>query len=317
MQWLDTFKGIGQKTWNTIRAVGPFLVSQSDKASEAFQRHLGRVAEADALRDLLKGEVETRTAIRRSLLERYITAPPEERIRIEQDIDYVDGVTRQLNIAAKSLNYGNEEPTPQPPPEEPKAIEDHWLDRFNELARKRNEDWRNELLARALAAETATPGAVSPRALWLIGNLEHSLFIALSDLLDLCVWLWPQGGPFLPHSSVQAFERKPARAGADPRITVGHLVFQLADIGVLAEHLTTSKQFPAGVTVGVRYDQTAYLITTKQMLSISGILLTPLGESIAKFFEPHWNQTGASVLADWIASLTPEQANVQQIRLPQ
>ncbi len=205
MQWLETISGIGQKTWNTIRAVGPFLLSQSDKASETFQRHLGRLAEAEALKELLKGEVETRTVSPDPAEERYIAAPPEERVRIEQDIEHVDGITRQLNIASKSLSYGTEETVPPPPPtEKPKPIEDHWLDRFNELARKRNEEWRNELLARALAKETASPGTVSPRALWLIGNMEHSLFTALSELLDLCVWTWPK----VPHFyHTQRFKR--------------------------------------------------------------------------------------------------------------
>lgn len=143
--WLDTISGLGQTTWNTIKSIGPFLISQSDTASQAFQRHLGRVAEVDALRALLKGEVETRSAIRRSLLERYVAATDEERVRIERDIEYIDGVTRQLNIAAKSLSYGpREEPQQQTAPP-PKPIEDHWIDRFNELAFKRNEDWRNEL----------------------------------------------------------------------------------------------------------------------------------------------------------------------------
>jgi len=242
--WLDTISGVGQKTWNTIKSIGPLLISQSDKASEAYQRHLGRVAEVEVLRDLLKSEIETRSAIRRTLLEKFIAAPDEERVRIERDLEYVDGVTRQLNVVAKSLSYGSTgESPPEKTPEKPKQVEDHWIDRFNELARKRNEEWRSELLARALAEEAANPGSVSPRALWLIGSMERQLFRALSHLLDLCVWSYPKDSPFLPHSSIQAFERKVDGTDEDTGLTVGHLLFRLGDIGVIAEHLTSSFLF--------------------------------------------------------------------------
>jgi hypothetical protein len=314
MSLTETLKGVSQKTINTILSVGPLLISQSDKASEAFQRHLGRIAEAEALKDLLKGEVETRNAIRRSLLERFVEAQPEERVRIEQDIEYIDSVTRQLRITVKSLDYKNSDsPSPQPTENQTRPIQDHWIDRFNELARKHNEEWRNELLARALAAETLSPGTVSPRVLWLIGNLEETVFKALSDLLDLCIYFWPEMTPFLPHSAVQAFDRKIARTDTD--ITIGHLVFQLADVGVLADHLTSQKQIPEGSGFIVRYDENAYFIHLKKLLPIRGILFTPLGESIARFYEPQWNPSGASVLSDWIDSLTPDGADVQRISL--
>jgi len=131
----------------------------------------------EVLRDLLKSEIETRSAIRRTLLEKFIAAPDEERVRIERDLEYVDGVTRQLNVVAKSLSYGSTgESPPEKTREKPKQVEDHWIDRFNELARKRNEEWRSELLARALAEEAANPGSVSPRALWLIGSMGAPTF---------------------------------------------------------------------------------------------------------------------------------------------
>ena len=315
MSWLDKVTGIAQKTWNTVRAVGPFLLSQSDKASEAFKRHLGRVAEAEALKDLLKNEVKLRASLRSKLFERYLGASPEERVRIEQDIEYVDGITRQLNIAAKSLSYGTEEAAPPPNDEKPKAIQDHWLDHFNELARKRNEEWRNELLARALARETERPGTVSPRALWLIGNMEHSLFTALSDLLDLCIWTHPEGSPFLPNSRVQALERKSHGTEQAPPRAVGQLLFQLADIGVLADFLTAARQIKVGQALIVKYEQNHHVILAKQDFEIRGVIFTPLGESIARFYEPRWNPTGNTILAEWIASLTPDIATVQILKM--
>ncbi len=312
MNWLASIPEIGQKIFNTAKSLGPLIISQSDKASEAYQRHLGRIAQVDFLKELLSNEIETRGAVRKILLERYVDAPPEERVRIEGDLEFVDGITRQVHIAMKSLSYDSENSIP-PNTEPQKPIEDHWIDKFNELARKRNEEWRSDLLARALACEAATPGSVSPRALWLIGNMEESLFKALSDLLNLCVWMLPHNSPVLPHSKIQAFERIVANSNR----TVGNLIFQLGDLGVIADHLTSRRQYSEGNAFIAKYNQESYLINPKQRMEIMGILFTPLGESIAKFFNPTWNSNGYSVFKDWIESISPEIAEVKPLLSPQ
>jgi hypothetical protein len=311
--WLEKLTSLGQKTKNGIRAIGPILMSQSDKASEAFQRHLGRVAEVEAFRDLLKSEVEIRATIRRTLLDNYIRASDSERVRIEGDLEFLDGKIRALNVISKSLSYGPLQQLPSPPGETPKPIEGHWLDRFSELARLRNEDWRDELLARAFAQEAAEPGSVSPRALWLIGNMERPLFEALSSLLDICVWVIPKGRPFLPESRGDVFAISPDSSNS--KITVGHLTFRLGDIGVIADLSTSSLRFPAGEPVAIGYDQKAYVIVPKKDLQVSGVLFTPLGESIARFYEPQSNPVGLAMLDNWTGGLTPEVADVTEARI--
>ena len=103
------------------------------------------------LRALLKSEVETRAPS--NSLDNYIRAPDVERVRIERDLEYIDGVTRQLTIAAKSLGYGPREAA-RTTGVAPKPIEEHWLDIIM-ILRQRNED--GELLARAFAQEAAEP----------------------------------------------------------------------------------------------------------------------------------------------------------------
>lgn len=300
--------GVTQKTWNTIKAVGPFLIAQSDRLSETYQRHLGRVAEVDALRELLKSEVETRSKIRQKLLDRYVDAPLEDRPRIEQDIQYLDGVTRSLRIASKSLNYSSPEGVTESPKSEPTPIEGHWLDRFNDLARQQNEEWREELLARALGRETAAPGSVSPRALWLIGSVERSIFEAFSKLLDMCIWTYPNSTPFLPNSGSHSSARK---VHGEERLTIGHLLFRLGDIGLVADHLTSSRSLDPEFMSVVYYDEDARIIKPKQQIKIQGVLLTPLGDSIASFYKPEWNSTGKQIFEEWLATLTPDKAELQ------
>ena len=190
MNWLASIPEIQQNIINTAKSLGPFLISQSDKASEAYQKHLGRIAQVDIMKQVLSHETEIYSALKKDLLKRYLNAPPMKRLQMKKDLEFVDGNIRQIVIAIKSLSYGGDN-FAHPNSDIKKLIEDHWIDRFNELARKRNEEWRSDLLARALAYEAATPGAVSPRALWLIGNMEEKLFNTLSELLNLCVWLSP------------------------------------------------------------------------------------------------------------------------------
>jgi len=146
---------------------------------------------------------------------------------------------------------------------------------------------------------------------------ERQLFRALSHLLDLCVWSHPKDSPFLPHSSIQAFERKVDGTDEDTGLTVGHLLFRLGDIGVIAEHLTSSRQLKAGLTFAARYDRNVYFITPKNEFRIRGIFLTPLGDSIARFYEPQWNPAGRQVATDWITSLTGQQVDVKEVDIDQ
>lgn len=313
--WIEKIPGLGQKLLNSIKAIGPLIISQSDKASEAFQRHLGRVAEAEAFRDLLKSEVETRAAVRRTLLDNYMRASDAERVRIERDLEFIDGKVRLINVVSKSLLYAPRQESSRTKGETPKQIEGHWLDYFNALSRQRNEEWRGELLSRAFAQEAEVPGSVSPRVLWLIGNMEQPMFEALSSLLDLCVWTVPDGAPFLPRAKDDIFRIKPHNAAPESHVTVGELVFRLGDVGVLADHLTSSLNYSVGGRCVVRHDKKVYVIAPKKELTIQGILFTPLGNSIAKFHEPQWNATALKILEDWKASISPADADISEANL--
>ncbi len=308
--FIEKVSGLSQKTWNTLKAAGPFLLSQSDAISEKYQRHLGRVAEVDALRDFLKSEVEIRKEVKKKLLDKLLDAAPEDRPRIEQDLKYTDEVCRVLSIQEKSLNYSKEEKAVSEA-EENTAIEDHWLDKFNELARNRNEPWREELLARALGKETESPGSVSPRALWLIGSMEKELFEAFSKLLDICLWRVHPFTPFLPNSTIPALQRN---LHNDDTVTVGHIVFKLGDIGLVAD-FNSQRNLKAGSMEFIRYADTARILEFNKDSKMQGVLLTPLGDSIAGFYEPEWNETGEKIFQEWLNSFPPNTAKVREVIL--
>ena len=245
------------------------------------------------------------------LLNAFTTASSEERIEIEQKLEWLDGVTRQLNVSLKALPYAKKEPTLEPDHEQT-AIEDHWIDRFNEVARKRNEKWRMELLARVLAKETSEPGSVSARLLWLIGVLEEEAFVAFSALLNVCVWFAsvPDPGPFVPDSQIDAFNQPTEKKIRDHYATVGELHTALADTGLICDMFSSRKTIRRGAEFLIRHGDHGFRIILNTDICISGVLLSTLGHTLARFHDPIWTASGVQILEGWLASMPPRAVQI-------
>ena len=59
-----------------------------------------------------------------------------------------------------------------------------WWDMFEGLARRRNETWRRELLARALVEYDRVPGSIGLKAIWELGMMESDDFGCLAAFCD-------------------------------------------------------------------------------------------------------------------------------------
>src|SRR5690606_9903590 len=127
-----------------------------------------------------------------------------------------------LNYLPKSSNETKE-------PE--KVITDHWTDKFNELSRCRNEPWRKELLARALAAESENPGTVPPRVLWVIGTLEEEAFRSFQSILNICSLIGLQ----LMIPNVTKFIETPIDIN-NQALGLGQRLFQLNDRNIIEQN---------------------------------------------------------------------------------
>ena len=317
-EWLPKMTTTASKTLNIVKSVGPLIVSQFDSASGNIARHQARLANVDAATQFVKAEIETLTGVRRTLMERWVDADPHERLRIQQDLEFLSGNMSQLNIAVKAIEYTPRDSSPSDTSPTPEAhagqpeISAHWLDKFRELAKARNEPWRENLLARALAVESSDPGTVSPRALWLIGTLEESLFHAFATILDLSTWVG--GGLMIPKSENEVFTRPIPNCPLGQDATIGRLTFQLSDIAVLGETLTVTRTFPEGSRFLAKYGDAAYSIDCRNSeLTIRGTIPTNLGSSIASFCEPRFNPLGKELFETWIESIDKAQYSVQKV----
>ncbi|APZ92035.1 DUF2806 domain-containing protein [Fuerstiella marisgermanici] len=288
------------RTWNVIKSIGPFLIAQSESASEAYARQKARLANIDTAQEMMRVEAESCAKVRETLLAKLSDASPVERIQIQRDLEFVAQTVRQIGITSLALEYQAPEPEAADPVPE---IEGHWIDRFNDLARKRNEEWRGDLLARALATESSKPGTVSPRALWLLGTLEKPVFDAFASILDLCTDIG--GGLMIPKANDKLFKKPIPECpvgGSDTRI--GNLTFQLSDIGVLSNSLMAERQIPQGSRFLARYGSSAFMVNcVGETLSVSGTIPTALGDAVASFYEPRFNPLGLELFTAWIEKL--------------
>lgn len=310
--WISKTVSTGKTAFNIVKSIGPFLISQSEIASDSYVKHQAKLASVEIGKELIIDEAKTLNEVRKQLLTKFTESDAEDRIKIKKDIEYIEGNLRQLNLGQKALSY-----LPPPNDEHPEdqttsEITPHWMDKFNELARMRNEPWREELLARALATEASSPGTVMPRVLWLIGTLEEHLFHAFASLLDIASNIG--GGLMIPKVSGDIANKPIPNCILGEEIQIGNLVYMLGDIGVLADSLTTKKTLRKGTKFIVRYFEHVYLIECKEQdLQVGGNIPTGIGNSIASFYEQKFNELGKEIFLKWIDGLDKSKFNITNI----
>ena len=284
-----------------LASVGPLLISQAEKSSEAYARHQLKMANVEAAKTLVVEEAKSIASVRDSLRKKFVGADPEERIRLRRDLMDSEAEIRQLHIAAGAMAYLPEfsgESTEAKPEEAPEPISDHWMDRFNQFARQNNESWRQDLLSRALAMQAANPDSVSPRAVWTIGTLEKSKFDAFSAILDISCQT-KDSSYIIPGEII---EEKIPQCDLGTNVVVGTLVFSLSDTGLMANG-NSCYTIDAGETLHIGYRKTGYVIRAKNQWEASGLMPTETGQSIARFYNTRENEFGRELLTKWTATL--------------
>lgn len=305
----------GKSALRIIKAVGPLMISQSKIASEAFAEHQLRMAQVDVAKEYMLKEVESLSEIRKNLRNKFYNVESDERLRLRRDIEDTEKEIRRLNIVSSALDQlpppnSNENTSTSDAEAEKPSITPHWMDKFDEYARANNEEWRKDLLTKALAMEAQNPGVIGPRALWVIGTIDDYLFHAYASLLDISSNV--AGGFVIPNH--QQFNEKPIPncvLGADKAI--GNLVFMLSDLGLIGDTLTSQKSISENAQFIASYGKHVTLITTKKSLLIKGILPTVLGETLAKLYTPAHNDLGLEIYNKWLEGINETIADKKKL----
>ena len=110
-----------------------------------------------------------------------------------------------------------------------------WWSMFEDFARRPNEDWRIDLLARALAANEMEPGAIRLKALWEIGMLEADDFGMVALFCNCAVHI--DGKPLILLDPEEQNDFAPELD--DGRVgNLAYIVADLVDRGLLQKSLT-------------------------------------------------------------------------------
>ncbi len=295
--------GTGKAVWNTIKAVGPYTVAQWDLASLAYSKHNARLAMVEAGKDFLKQELSNCADVSKELMSDYVAATPKKKLQIQNDLEFINQRTRQISIGILAIGYmpSNADDTEEVKNEVQQEISTHWMDKFNDLARANNEPWREQILARALAAESVNPGSVSPRALWYLGTLEEPIFKAFATILDLCILI---GNHLAIPNSNKYNNRNVPDSLHDKVSTIGGLLYMLNETGFLAESSTGAIVFEEGKRIAT-YGAEHYLLACipGETLEVRGILLSGLGQAIVSFCERSPRVLGFEIMKAWFESL--------------
>lgn len=291
-----------------VKSVGSLIISQSESASESFASHQLRLAKVEAAREFMVNEARSLAETRRTLRESYYDASNEERVRLRRDIEECERELRRLEVISKAvekLSTTTEQEAEEDENLESTEMSPHWLDKFNEFAKARNEPWREELLASALALEAKEPGAIGPRALWVIGTLDEDLFHAFASILDVsCV---VAGGYVVPEHT-KFIDRPVPECALGANKTIGNLIFMLSDIGLFGDVLTSRKRIPENARLLAQYGHRSALIETKKAIQLGGVIPTSLGQSIARLYTPQPNLLGQEIFEKWLNGIPDDTA---------
>jgi hypothetical protein len=239
---------------------------------------------------------------------------------ILRDLDFLEAEFRRISICVRSTEHlsefddrklalgyeGAQDNTNLDEDVAPPTTE-HWVDRFNEIARLRLEPWRQELVSRALAAEATDPGSVSLRALWAIGMLDYRKFQAFSVLLDLSCVI--SNGYVIPNSAQNLVIPK-CDLGSDIRI--GELIFELNDTDILG-YRESHRHFKKGETVLASYRSDEFLVRSNLAdWTTMGISPSPTGNVIAQFYTQRTHELGRKIFEQWLDGLRRRQFVVER-----
>lgn len=301
--WLSQASCKVKSAWRVVKAAYPFLLLQSDKASQKFAEHKTRLAKVDAYREFIVAEAKTMGALRKEIWEKYLSAPSKERWKLKKDLRELESELSHLMISVKALEYiddfASEEK--EPPSTDYIEISPHWLDKFFELSSKRNEPWRANLLSMALARESIKKDSISAKTLWNIGTLDEDDFHSFSHILDVCSTY--NDAPIIPIiPPAHIFEIPVPECLVENRPKYGNLIFALDEYNLMATedvHMT----FHKGDTIEACYGGESFEIHCQESLSIPGVLLTGLGMQIAALYVRKPNEVGRKLFSDYIAFL--------------
>lgn len=205
-------------------------------------------------------------------------------------LEQMEGDLRLLGTVKRSLAF-----LPEDGAESSGAGENDlsWWSIFEDFARRPNEEWRIDLLAKAVAANETEPGAIRLKALWEIGMLEADDFGMLALFCDCAVHL--DGKPLVildPEEQNEfAMELDDGRVG-----NLAHIIADLVDRRLVQKALT---QFETTEPVRLDHLSGPHFLHHKlppaegrpqSMIQLAAYGPTDYGLDLCRLYTAHFNE---------------------------
>ena len=193
-----SIKGIGaaaKTCLNLVKSVGPLFISQFDYAKFKWLDFKQKQAQMAAYAEYFSAETRSLVELKNAQMRDSFAKTGLERLHAEENIKLISKEINKLLVYSKVPSHtiyleSKKEQPEDIPIEETVEINDTWIDRFNELAEKLNEEWRQDLLAKAFAIEAEKPGTIGLDTLFTIGKLDQKSFYFFAAILSISLKMY-------------------------------------------------------------------------------------------------------------------------------
>ncbi|PLK46975.1 hypothetical protein [Uliginosibacterium sp. TH139] len=176
----------------------------------------------------------------KKVLKKYAAATGEKAFSFSTTLEQLESDLRLLATVQRSFAYISDDSTAaerqKQEQNQSNERDQSWWDMFEDFARRINEDWRIDLLAKALAAQETHPDSMRRKALWEIAMLEADDFGALSVFCNSSVYL--DGKPLVLLDPEEQNKFKLDASDDRWETNLAHVVSALTDKGLVQKILT-------------------------------------------------------------------------------
>jgi|GEM_PF-6987893 len=259
-------------------SMGPFIASQFNWSSARYFDYQSKKIFIKAYQDFVAAEIANLSDLRHVMrLKVFDAVSLEDRLIAEGKMRLVNEEINRLLVYKKVPEYIDVSDADESMGQPAEPVSEVWIDRFNNLARQQNEEWRTDLMAIAFAKENASPGSIGLDVIHVLGTLDQTSFYNFSALLEISFKIHELR--CIPFSGESLMERKVKVEGRER--SVGSVLFQLEHAGLFAGGVDLGLQLKEGDLCQLQYGNEVLDIQSKTDRFYGALITTRLGASLA------------------------------------
>jgi hypothetical protein len=273
-----------------------------------FQGHRLRVRQVKAQEQIFDEVCKAVIVSTQKRLARYVASPGRlQSPSVRSEIETMQGDMRLLSTLRDAVRICDDSSllTQSSDVDKPEAdkqkndenleheVDAPWWDMFEALARRRNEDWRRDLLVKALVQYDRVPGSISLKAIWEIGMIEADDVGCLASFCDSALHI--DGKPVVLIETEQQAKFHYEVADGVREVNLAHTISELIVAGLVSQATT---QFSTNEPVRLEHlnGPTWFLHQPVNQakdanhdIQINGFFVNDVALDICKLYEPKLN----------------------------